>query len=97
MERGRVIDGTPDSRLLQGGADPVTVEGTADEQVVDVTGLVLGELAGGAEPELGVPTGGLTTRGNPAVELREEDAQHGRLDLVEPRVVADQLEVDLVA
>ena len=97
MERGRVVDGTADPRLLQGGADPVTLERTADEQVVDVTGLVLGKLAGRAEPELGVPTGRLTPRGNPAVELREEDAQHGRLDLVEARVVADQLEVDLVA
>src|SRR5512141_2841554 len=58
--------------------------------------LVLGKLADGSEPEPRVTNGRLSTRRNPTVELREEDAQHRRLDLVEARVVADQLEVDLV-
>src|SRR2546423_12417303 len=58
--------------------------------------LVLRQLAGGAEPELGVARRGLASRRDPAVELGEEDAQDRGLELVEARVVAEQLEVDLV-
>ena len=62
-----------------------------------MSGLVLRQLARGAEPELRVARRRLTPQLDPAVELREEDAQDRGLQLVEARVVAEQLEVDLVA
>ena len=65
--------------------------------MVDVAGLVGGQLAELAEAELLVARGRLAARGVPAVDLAEEEAQHGGLQLVEPRVVADRLEVLLVA
>ena len=45
-----------------------------------------------AEPELAVALGGLAAQSRPLVEVRQEDAQRGRVDLVEARVVADELE-----
>src|SRR5207302_430782 len=69
----------------------------ADEQVVDVAGLVRRQVDELAEPELGIPRGGLAPATVPPVEMREEDAQHRRLHLVEARVVADEVEIGLVS
>src|SRR5207248_9163831 len=63
--------------------------------VVDVRAVVCRQLDELAEAEVGIAGG---SRGPKAVPLRkalEEEAKHGRLQLVEARVVADQLEVDL--
>jgi hypothetical protein len=60
-------------------------------------GLVLRQIAGVAEAELGVARGRLAPLRDPRVELGQEDPQDGGLQLVEARVVAEQLEVDLVA
>jgi hypothetical protein len=65
--------------------------------VVDVAGLVFGNLDELAEPEVAVARRGLPAVARPAVEMAEEDAQEGGLELVEPGVVADELEVGLVA
>ena len=59
-----------------------------------VVGRQLDELA---EPELGVPCSRLAALRVPAVEVLEEEPERGRLELVEPRVRADVLEVALVA
>src|SRR6185437_16863372 len=53
-------------------------------------------LAELAESELLVAGGRLAACRVPAADLAEEEAQHGGLQLVEPRVVADRLEVLLV-
>ena len=58
--------------------------------------LVLRDLDELAEPELGVAGGRGAARLVPAGELRQEDAQERGLQLVEARVVADELEVGLV-
>src|SRR5437870_5725944 len=96
MHRRGVVDRAPDPRVLQGRAYPVALGRATDEQVVDMARLVLGQIEGGVETELGVASGGLAAKSDPRVELGEEDAQDGGLELVEPRVVAEQLEVDLV-
>ena len=62
-----------------------------------MTRLVLRQLAGAAETELSVAGSGFAALSDPAVQLREEHAQDCGLQLVEPRVVADHFEVDLVA
>ena len=62
-----------------------------------MTRLVLRQLDEIAEAELGVPRGGFAAAAVPLVELRQEEAQERRLQLVEPRVVADEVEVGLVA
>ena len=54
-----------------------------------MAGLVGGQLAQVAEAELGVARRRLAPQPVPLVELREEEPQHRRLELVEPRVVAD--------
>ncbi len=59
--------------------------------------LVGGKLHEVAEPELRVARGGLAAAARPLLELLEEQAQERGLELVEARVVADELEVDLVA
>ena len=59
--------------------------------------LVLRQIDELAEPELGVPRSDLTPTAVPFVELRQEDAEKGSLELVESRVVADEVEVLLVA
>ena len=60
-------------------------------------GLVLGQLDELAEPELRVPGRHLAAAAVPLVEMRQEDPQERRLQLVETRVVADEVEVGLVA
>src|SRR5581483_5881409 len=55
------------------------------------------QLADLPETELGVPGGGLAAGPVPALEARQEQPERGRLQLVQPGVVADELEVDLVA
>src|SRR5436190_17223589 len=65
--------------------------------MVDVSRLVLRQLAELAEPKRGIPGSGFTAQPRPIVEPPEEDPQRRGLELVEPRVVADELEVDLVA
>ena len=77
--------------------DAVALGRAADEQVVDVAGLVLRQLDELAEPELGVASGDLAPAAIPPVEVREEDAQHPRLQLVEAGVVTDEVELVLVA
>ena len=59
--------------------------------------VVGGQLDELAEPQLGVPRGSLAALRVPAVEVLEEEPQRGRLQLVQPRVRADVLEVALVA
>ena len=58
--------------------------------------LVLRDLHELAEAELGVAGGRGAARLVPARELRQEDAQERGLQLVEPRVVADEVEGLLV-
>src|SRR5579862_1432049 len=97
MERRRVVRRRRDPRLGECRANPVPLRRAADEEVVDVAGLVLRNVDELAEAELGVARRGGAAALVPAVELREEDAQERRLELVETRVVADEIEVDLVA
>ena len=59
-----------------------------------VVGRQLDQLA---EPQLGIPRRRLAALRVPAVEVLEEEPQRGRLELVEPRVRADVVEVPLVA
>ena len=59
--------------------------------------LVLRQLDEIAETELGVARGRLAAAAVPLVEMRQEEAEERRLQLVEARVVADEVEVDLVA
>jgi len=96
VQRRRVVHRAPDCCFFQRRANAVAFGGTADEQVVDVTGLVLGQVTGSAQAELGIARSSLPALRDPAVELGEEDAQHAGLQLVEARVVADELEVNLV-
>src|SRR5919197_391815 len=49
-----------------------------------------------AEAELGVARSGLAAAAVPLVEVRQEDAQERRLQLVEARVVPHEVEVVLV-
>src|SRR5919204_627720 len=92
----RDIDGASDSRLSEGRADAIPLGRAADEEVIDVAGLVFRKVAGGAETELRIARSGLAPKPDPSIELAKEDAQDRRVDLVEARVVAEQLEVDLV-
>src|SRR3954447_6883433 len=93
MEGREVVLGIPDPGLAERGANPVALGRAADEQVVDVAGLVLGHLDEVAQPERAVPLRRLAPEARPLVELRQEHAQERRLQLVEARVVADELEV----
>ena len=61
-----------------------------------MTRLVQGQLHELAEPQLRVARGGLASTTRPLLEVLEEDAEERRLKLVEPRVVADEVEVGLV-
>jgi hypothetical protein len=58
--------------------------------------LVVRNLAELLEAELPVSLSGLAARGVPTVKLGQEEAENGSLELVEPRVVADELEAPLV-
>jgi hypothetical protein len=62
-----------------------------------VTRLVLRDLDELAQAELGIAGGRLTPPPRPLLEVRQEQAQEGRLELVEAGVVAHELEVVLVA
>ena len=62
-----------------------------------MAGLVRRQLAELAEPELLVARRGLAAEARPLVQLPQEDPQGSSLQLVEAGVVADELEVDLVA
>src|SRR5205085_2562274 len=97
VQRRRVVDARPDLGLAQGRADAVALGRTADEEVVDVAGILRGQLDQLAEAELRVPRRRLAPLAVPAVDVAEEEAQEGGLELVEARVVADQVEVGLVA
>ena len=65
--------------------------------MVHVPRLVHRQLDELAEPELRIARGRLAARRVPAGESREEDAEHRRLDRVEPGVHPDELERPLVA
>jgi hypothetical protein len=97
VQRSRVIGRRADPCLAESGKDAVALRRTAYEEVVDVAGLVLRQVDELAEPELGVPRGSLAPAAVPRVELREEDAEERGLELVEARVVADEVELLLVA
>src|SRR5204863_377939 len=51
VQRGRVVDGAADRSFFESGADAVALRRSADEQVVRVSGLVLGQLAGSTKAE----------------------------------------------
>ncbi len=97
VERRRVVRRGSDSRLGERGANPVALARTADEEVVDVTRVILRKLHELAEPELRVTGRRRAARLVPARELRQEDAQERGLQLVEAGVVADEVEGRLVA
>src|SRR2546421_13079927 len=59
--------------------------------------LVQRQLDELAEPELGIVRGGLSPAAVPRVELREKKAKERGLELVEAGVVADEVEIPLVA
>ena len=96
VERRRVVGRRRDAGLVERRADRVALARAADEEVVDVARLVLRDLHELAEAELGVAGGRGAARLVPARELRQEDAQERGLQLVEPRVVTDEVEVLLV-
>src|SRR6185503_13359638 len=82
--------------LVERGGEPLALARTDDVHVVDVPGLVGRKLADVAEAELRV---GLRCRAPafvPLVEVAEEDAQRRGLQLVEARVVADDVKRLLV-
>ena len=83
--------------LRQRGGDGRALGRADDVHVVDVARLVERQVDGLAEPELGVARRTLAAAVVPALEVRQEDAQRGGLDRVEPRVGADELEGLLVA
>jgi hypothetical protein len=97
MERRRVVDRRGDLGFVERLADAVALGRPAHEQVVDVARFVFGNLDELAEPEVGVARRSLPAAARPAVEMAEEEAQEGGLELVESRVVAHELEVGLVA
>ena len=78
-------------------SDAVALGAAHDVHVVDGARIVLGDVDELAETELLVARRRLAPGRVPAVQLAEEDAEHGGLELVEARVVADQLERLLVA
>ena len=97
MQRRDVVRRRADACLDESRANPVARGRAADEEVVDVAVLVERQIDELAEAELGVPRGSLAATAVPLVEMRQEEAEERRLQLVEPRVVADEVEVDLVA
>jgi hypothetical protein len=97
VERRRVVRHRADLGLAQPRYDRVALRRAADEEVIDVSRLVGRQLDQVAEAEFGVARGGLPPPARPLVEVLEEEPQERRLELVEPRVVADELEVALVA
>ena len=97
MQRRDVIGRGADPGFDERLADAVARGRAADEEVVDVTVLVLRQLDEIAEAELGVARGSFAAAAIPFVEMRQEEPEERRLQLVEPRVVADEVEVDLVA
>jgi hypothetical protein len=92
VQRRQVVLGIADPGVAERGADAVPLRRAADEQVVDVARLVGRHVDELAETELAVAGGSLAPLRRPAVELGEEDAQRRGLELVEARVVADELE-----
>src|SRR5207253_636841 len=96
VEGRHVVGRRSDLRTLQGGTDAIAFGRAAHEQVVDVTGLVRREIAELTQSQFRIAGGGFSTQLRPHVEPPEEDAQRSGLQLVEARVVADELEVDLV-
>src|SRR5215204_5236078 len=74
-------------------ANAVALGRADDEDVVDVPRLVLGQLADLAEPKLPIAGGRLAAEPVPLVQMRQEEPEHRGLELVEPRVVTDELEL----
>jgi hypothetical protein len=97
VQRRRVVRGAADSCLVERGADAVAPGRAHDEEVVDVAAVVGRQLDEVAEPELGVASGRLAPQTIPLRYVGQHHAQPRRLQLVEARVVADELEVALVA
>src|SRR6266545_1113485 len=97
MERRVVIRLRGDARRGQVLRDPVALRRADDVDVVDVTRIVLGQVTDLAQAERGISGGRLAPRAIPFLEMREEDAKERSLELVEPRVVADELELLLLA
>ncbi len=64
--------------------------------MVHVARIGLRKLAQLAEPELGVTGDRLAAQPIPLVDMLEKESQERRLQLVETRVVADEVEARLV-
>src|ERR1700704_3409788 len=97
MQRRDVIGGGADAGFDESFANPVARARAANEEVIDVAILILGQLDEIAETKLRVPGGSLAAAAVPLVEMRQEEAEERRLQLVEGGVVADEVEVGLVA
>jgi hypothetical protein len=69
VQRGDVVRRAADLGLAELCDDPVALGRTANDQVVDVAGLVFGHLHELAEPELGVARRRLTTCLRPSGEV----------------------------
>src|SRR5262249_12248629 len=93
VERRIVVRARGDLGGCEMLADPVTLRRADDVDVVDVTRLVLGQVAYLAEPELRVARRGLAPQPVPLLDVRQKQPRRSGLELVEPRVVADELEV----
>ena len=96
VERRAVVGRAADLLLLERVDDRVSLGRAGHEQVVDVARLVRRRVDVLADAELAVALGRLTPTARPAVQLPEEEAERCGLDLVQPRVAADEMEVDLV-
>ena len=97
MQGRDVIGGGADAGFDERFANPIARGRAADEEVVDVTVLVLRKLDEIAETELRVPRRRLAAAAIPLVEMGQEETEERRLQLVEARVVSDEVEVGLVA
>src|SRR5207248_955974 len=89
VQRRRVVRRGADAGLAESVANAVALRRPADEEVIDVAGLVVRQVDELAEPELGVAGSGLAAAAVPRVELGEEEAEERSLELVEAGVVAD--------
>src|SRR5687767_12828188 len=97
MERPRVVDLVADARLAQRLLERVALGRADDELVVDVTGLGpgLGQAYVRAGQELAVERRVPLPAGVPVLEVAELHPEHGRLEGVEPAVLAEHVMVVL--
>ena len=79
MQRHDVVAGVTDAGGGERVAEFVALGAARAEEVVDVAGLVLGQLEQLAQAQLGVARSRLAALLVPAIDLAQEDAQEGRL------------------